>query len=74
MAMAIPFWQWPLVAQYIQMGLVSLIMMVKTFIMLFSGGMGPELMPVTLDIILLMGSQGLSKVDWVTVWFCGLEG
>ena len=44
-------------------------MMVKTFIIPFSGGMGPELMPVTLDMTELMGSQGRSKVDWVTVWF-----
>ena len=69
MAMTMPFWQWPVVAQYIQMGLVSLTMMVKTFIMPFSGGMGPELTPVALDITLLMGWQGWAKVDWVTVWF-----
>lgn len=68
MAMTMPFWQCSPVAQYIQMGLVSLIMMVKTFIMPFSGGMGPELMPVMLGMILLIGSQGLLNRDCVTVW------
>jgi hypothetical protein len=34
-------------------------------------GMKPDLIPVTFDMILLMGTQGLAKVDCVTVWFFG---
>jgi hypothetical protein len=33
-------------------------------------GMKPDLMPVTFGMIWLMGTQGLSNVDCVTVWFC----
>ena len=32
-------------------------------------GMKPDLMPVTLDKMLWIGTQGLSNVDCVTVWF-----
>src|ERR1700722_1016936 len=32
-------------------------------------GMKPELMPVTLDKMLWIGTQGLANVDCVTVWF-----
>lgn len=32
-------------------------------------GMKPDLIPVTLDMTLLIGTQGLAKVDCVTVWF-----
>lgn len=34
-------------------------------------GMKPENRPVTLGMMLLMGTQGLSNVDWTTEWFCG---
>jgi hypothetical protein len=35
-------------------------------------GMKPDLMPVTFDMMLLIGTQGLPNVDCVTVWFCGI--
>jgi hypothetical protein len=51
---------------------VSLTKMEKTGIWVSVGatGMKPDWMPVTLDMTLWMGTQGLLNVDWVTVWFC----
>lgn len=43
--------------------------MVVTLVALADTGMKPDFMPVTLDMMLFMGTQGLSKVDCVTVWF-----
>lgn len=70
MTIDIPFWQCPTCPQYIQMGVVSFTRTEKTG-MLPPGetGMKPDLMPVTLDKMLWIGTQGLSNVDCVTVWF-----
>lgn len=70
MTIAIPFWQCPTCPQYSQMGFVSFTRTEKTG-MLPPGetGMKPDLMPVTSDKMLWIGTQGLSNVDCVTVWF-----
>jgi hypothetical protein len=70
MTIAIPFWQCPTCPQYIQMGFVSFTRTEKTG-MLPPGvtGMKPDLMPVTLGMMLWIGTQGLANVDCVTVWF-----
>lgn len=54
------------------MGFVSLTRTEKTgmFIAFGATGMKPDLIPVTFDMTLLMGTQGLPNVDCVTVWFC----
>jgi hypothetical protein len=54
------------------MGFVSLTRTEKTGMLLAPAatGMKPDLIPVTFDMMLLMGTQGLAKVDCVTVWFC----
>jgi hypothetical protein len=70
MTIAIPFWQCPTCPQYSQMGFVSFTRTEKTG-MLPPGetGMKPDFMPVTLDMTLWIGTQGLPNVDCVTVWF-----
>ena len=52
------------------MGFVSLMATVYMGIMApGETGMKPEKRPVTLGMMLWMGTQGLSKVDWTTEWF-----
>lgn len=50
------------------MGFVSLTMIEKTGTV-FETGMKPDLKPVTLDMTVLMGTQGEEKADWTTEWF-----
>ena len=54
------------------MGLVLLTVMVKVgFCESVSlTGMKPEKKPVTLDMMLLIGTHGLAKLDCTTEWFC----
>jgi hypothetical protein len=67
-AITIPFWQWPFWLQYIQIGFVSLTIMVKTGTLVVDSdtGMYPDLNPVTLDITEFIGSQGELNADWTT--------
>jgi hypothetical protein len=70
MTIAIPFSQCPTCPQYIQMGFVSFTRTEKTGTLPpGETGMKPDLIPVTLGMILLIGTQGLANVDCVTVWF-----
>ena len=70
MTIAIPFSQCPTWPQYIQMGFVSFTRTEKTGTLPpGETGMKPDLIPVTLGMILLIGTQGLANVDCVTVWF-----
>jgi len=56
-AITIPSWQWPFWLQYIQIGFVSLTIMVKTGTLVAGSdtGMYPDLNPVTLDITEFIG-------------------
>jgi hypothetical protein len=70
MTIAIPFWQCPTCPQYSQMGFVSFTRTEKTGMgPPGETGMKPDLIPVTLGMILWIGTQGLANVDCVTVWF-----
>ena len=70
MTIAIPFWQCPTCPQYIQMGFVSFTRTEKVGMLPpIETGMKPDLMPVTLGMMLWIGTQGLANVDCVTVWF-----
>lgn len=74
MAATIPFWQWSAWAQYSQMGVVLLTMMVYVASMVAPSavGMKPDHSGlVTLDSTLAIGMHGLAKVDCATEWFFG---
>jgi hypothetical protein len=72
-AITIPSWQWPVWLQCIQIGVVSLTIMVNTGILVAGSDTGiyPDLNPVTLDITEFIGSQGELNADWTTEWFLG---
>jgi len=70
MTITIPLWQCLPWAQYNHIGAVPLTRKeyVGAITSLAETGRKPELIPVMLEFR-SDGSQGLSNVDWVTVWF-----
>jgi len=75
MTIDIPAWQCLACEQYTQIGLVSVIATVNVGLTVSLGetGLKPEKNPWVVGSMSEIGVQGLAKVDWVTVWFFGLN-